>query len=144
MRLSLSPFAWGLGFSLGAAVAFSLGAYGPSWGDVLAFLSVTLLFSIGSWKETDGDEITHLLRLSLAFTIAFLIVSMPITLSKLAHLVQDAPRERVHVAIARTAELRAALWPRWGAISLSILPAIVVLVLRGRRAQKEESSDETI
>ncbi len=71
--------AWAGGLGVGVALALALGPFGPGWGFAFAFPWLAMVFAIGSWIERDGEGMTHLLRLTLAVTAAFVVVTVPIT-----------------------------------------------------------------
>lgn len=137
MRVQVWPLAWGVGAALGVALALSLGAYGPTWGSALAFPAVALLFAIGAWKEDEGESITHLLRLTLGFTGGFLVVSIPITLLRLAQLDAATTGENGADLAAELAGIRNELILRWlvGALALPVgTAALWARRLRSRSA----------
>lgn len=127
-------FAWGAGALLGGALAFSLGAYGPSWGSALAFPVVSAIFAVGSWKEREGESITHLLRLTLGFSASFLAVSIPITLARLAELGDAAAGENGPAIAAELTRLRNEVVLRWSTIALALPIGISALWLRRTRS----------
>lgn len=125
---------WALGVILGVALAISLGAYGPSWGVALAFPSVALLFSIGSWNEKpgEGQEITHLLRLTLGVTAGFLLTTTPITLARLGELGDAVSGENADALMAELDRLRVQLVLRWLVITLALPLGLAALWNRYR------------
>lgn len=136
MGIRLGPLAWGLGVGLGAALALSLGAHGPSSGSALAFPAVALLFAIGAWKEREGESITHLLRLTLGFTAGFLITTIPITLLRLAELGASTSGENGPDLAAQLARVRNQLIVRWLLSALALPLGIAALWARRQRARR--------
>lgn len=130
-RLAVWPFAWGFGLAAGLGLGAALGAYGPTWGVAAAFPAVTLMFSFGSWREHDGEEMTQLLRLTLGFTLGFLAVSVPLTLLSLGHIAEGARGEAT--VIADVERMRGQLLARWLVIALALPGGLATLVLRRGR-----------
>lgn len=141
MRLSLWPLAWAVGIALGAGLALRLGAYGPAWGAALAFPAVAVIFAIGSWKEREGESITHLLRLTLGFTLGFLCATLPSTVARLSELGDAASGENGADLAAELARLRGELVVRWSVIALALPVGITALWLRRDRARHASSTD---
>jgi hypothetical protein len=140
MRLRLWPFVWGIGIGVGAVLAVALGPYGPTWGAAVAFPAVALLFSVGAQFEHDGEEITHLLRFTIAFSIGFLWATIPINLLHLMFAVSRAEPELAPEIARRATELRAELWPRWGVLALAAPLGIAALFVRQRRVKLRASA----
>jgi hypothetical protein len=131
------PFAWGLGLLAGAALAAMIGVFGPSWGVAAAFPVVTLMFAIGAQFEEEDELIAHLVRFCAAAALGFTVITVPINLYYLLHLVAQAPDNIAPEVASRATQLRAQLWPRWGVISLAIPVGTAALALRFvRRGQR--------
>ena len=135
MRVQLWPLAWALGIVLGAALALSLGAYGPAWGSALAFPAVALLFAIGAVNEHEGESITHLLRLTLGFTLGFLVATIPITVLRLADLGAATTGENGADLAAELARVRNALLLRWLVSALALPLGVAALWTRRLRSR---------
>lgn len=132
-RLAVWPLAWGLGLAAGVGLAALLGPYGPSWGVASAFVAIVLVFSVGSFIERDGEELTHLLRASLGFTLGFLVLTVPLTLLRLDRMVGAASAESAATVLAEVSRMRAQLLARWLVIALAVPGGAVTLVLRRGR-----------
>ncbi len=133
-RIALWPFAWGAGVAAGVCLAALLGPYGPSWGAALAFPVVSLMFSFGSWREDEGEEMTHLLRLTLGFTIGFLACTIPLTLVRIEAMAQVRSEEAATI-LAEVDRMRAQLLARWAVIALALPGGLATLALRRRRSR---------
>jgi hypothetical protein len=120
------------GVALGAAIAASRGAHGPSWGTAAAFPAVAVLFAIGAWKEREGEEMTHLLRLTLGFTAGFLLTTVPLTLFRVAELSSTASED----VLAELARMRRELVLRWAVIALGL--PVGIAALWARRSSRGE------
>ena len=131
-RLAIWPLAWGAGVAAGLSVAALLGPYGPSWGVALAFPVVSLMFSFGSWREDDGEEMTHLLRLTLGFAIGFLACTIPLTLVRTEEMASVTSEDAATV-LAEVDRMRAQLLARWAVIALALPGGVATLLLRRRR-----------
>ena len=94
---------------------------------------MALLLSIGAYFEKDGEELAHLLRFVLGFTIGYLLCSVPLTWNGLASLVERTATEDPEAAAAQLALARRQLTARWATIFLAIPGAAATLWLRRRR-----------
>lgn len=119
MNKRLGPLAFVLGVGGGAALAFGLGPHAPGWGATFAFPAVTLLLSLGAWKEDDGEEMLALLRLVVGFTGGYLAATVPVT-----WLALDAET---------SARVAVEIWARWAVIFLALPGGVTTFFLRMRR-----------
>ncbi len=131
--MTAGAIAWASGLSLGVALALALGPYGPGWGAAVAFPWVALLFAAGSWFERNGEGMTHLLRLTLALTIAFLAVSVPLTSAYIEAHEGIAGPARAAAVLKHVAWLRTQLLLRWAVVGLALPAGIAVLIVRRSR-----------
>jgi hypothetical protein len=142
--MSMPPraaIAWATGAGLGIALAVGLGPFGPGWGAALAFPWLALLFAIGSWIERDGEGMTDLLRLTLALTIAFLAISVPITSGYLEAARELAGPAHAAAVLSHIAHLRAQLLLRWAVVGMGVPAGVALLALRRGRSRSQRSSD---
>ncbi|HEY8430420.1 MAG TPA: hypothetical protein VIL20_18700, partial [Sandaracinaceae bacterium] len=135
-RLAAWPFAWGFGVAAGFVLALVLGPYGPTWGTAAAFPAAAAVLSFGAWREDDGEELAHLLRATLGFTLGFLATTVPITLGRLAEMIELAPAASAKAVAAEVGRMRFQVLARWLVMALALPGGAAILALRPARRRR--------
>lgn len=127
------PLGWGLGITMGAALAVFLGGYLPSWGVALAPAVATAVFSVGAYQVPEDDTLGWVLRLTVALTLGFVAATAPVTLARI-HSSPEAAAEAMDVLLAPDlATLERRLSIMWAVMASMTPVGAGALALRGRR-----------
>lgn len=127
------PLAWGLGVAFGGMIAAFIGGYLPTWGVALAAPGATLMFAIGAVQVPEDPWVARVLRTTVALTIGFIAVTVPVTLGRLSDSEEAALHAQDVLGARDLDEVTSALTTMWIAMAAMVPVGAGALVLRARR-----------
>jgi hypothetical protein len=131
------PLGWGVGITLGAAIAAFLGGYLPSWGVAIAPAAGTLVFAVGTHQVPEDENLAWVLRVTLALTIGFVVTTAPVTLDRLSSSPEAALEAEEILLVRGIDEVKGKLITMWIVMASMVPVGAIALFRRRRRLQSE-------
>jgi len=135
------PLGWGLGLTIGVAIAAFMGGYIPSWGVALAPAAATAVFAVGAYRVPEDDTLAWVLRITVALTVGFVVTTAPITLDRLGASPEAAAEAEELLLVRGIDEIEGKLTRMWVVMASMAPLGAIALALRPRRI-RAQSPDE--